>query len=281
MIVLLKMKNFRRLALIHLLLGGIGKQIGFHPESMDLSNQAVFNRLILILQSGMTMRLIRRLVCSRADPFVERTLRRGIRMVYNPILSLETPDSSFSLLMRFKASFPINKIEVLDCIGPQVNLQLSTVSTHCDIGSKRSLVDQMLLTVDIQSSKLLSEKIRRVPPESFPMSARRGAYFACGDISRGVLCVEYSERIRRGIFAHSSGITAFAFHPSLPLLATYAGEDKLVKMWYIPSELASIPVLITSIHTPGSMGFSLAFHRELPIVFIGKKDGSLEIWGAF
>lgn len=131
------MKNFRRLALIHLLLGGIGKQIGFHPESMDLSNQAVFNRLILILQSGMTMRLIRRLVCSRADSFVERTLRRGIRMVYNPILSLKTPVSSFSLLMRFEASFPINKIEVLDCIGPQVDLQLSTVSTHCDIGSKR------------------------------------------------------------------------------------------------------------------------------------------------
>lgn len=111
--------NFLRLALIHLLLSGLGKQIGFPTGSIDFSNQAVFNRLLLLLRSGMTMRLIRRFVCSRADPLPQRTFERGRGMVFKPFFSLKPPESSFSLLMRVEGyhSFPILKIQVIDCPG--------------------------------------------------------------------------------------------------------------------------------------------------------------------
>jgi len=277
--------NFLRLALIHLLLGGLGKQIGFHTESIDLSDQAVFNRLLLLLRSGMTMRLIRGFVCSRANPLPQRTFEQRRKMVFNPIFSLKPPDSSFSLLMRVEGyqSFPILKIQVIDCPGTQVALQLSTVPRHADdIGSKRGrdLVDQMLLKLDMKTSTILSEETRRVPPESFSMSAKRGEYHAYGDIMYGNLRVVYDERVRRDIgSAHSSSITAFAFHPSLPFLATCDGRH--LKIWYIPSELANTPVLITRIDMPpGRMVFSRAFHPKYPVIFIGRNDGSLEMWKA-
>jgi len=278
--------NFLRLALIHLLLGGLGRQIGFRTtESIDFSNQPVFKRLVLLLRSGMTMQLIRKFVCSRGDPLPERTFERGRRMVFHPIFSLRAPDSCFSLRMRFEGSqaFPIVKIEVLDCLGTQVALQLSTVSRHADdIGSKRGrdLVDQMLLNLDIQSSRILSEETRRVPPESFSMTARRGPYLAFGDIMRGNLSVVYNDRIMRTIgAAHRNSITAIAFHPSLSLLVTC--DTKTLKMWYIPSELANIPVLITAMNMPpGRMVVSMAFHPKHPVIFIGRNDGSLEMWKA-
>lgn len=275
--------NFLRLALIHLLLGGLGRQIGFPTESIDYSNQLVFNRLLLILRSGMTMRLIRKFVCSRGDPLPERTFKKGREMVFHPIFSLRAPDSCFSLGMRFEGSqsFPIMKIEVLDCVETQVALELSTVSIHADdIGSKRGAVDQMLLKLDIQSSKLLSEVTRRVPPESYSMTARRGPYLAFGDIIRGILRVVYNDSVMQSIgAAHRNSITAFAFHPSLRLLATCDTEN--LKMWYIPSQLANIPVLVTAMNMPpGRMVVSMAFHPKHPVIFIGRNDGSLEMWKA-
>ena len=273
--------NFLRVSLNHLLLGGLGNQIGFHTESIDLSNQAVFNRLLLLLRSGMTMRLIRDFVCSRADPLPQRTFKRGIRVVFHPILSLKSPESSFSLLMRVEGyhSFPILKIQVIDCPGTQVALQLSTVSKHANnIGSKRGrdMVDQVLLKLDMKTSTVLSEETRRVSPESFSMSAKRGKYDAYGDIMYGNLRVVYDERVMRAIgSAHDRSITAFAFHDSLPFLATCDGRH--LKIWYIPSGLANTPVLITRIDMPpGRMVFSMAFHPKYPVIFIGR-NGSLEI----
>ena len=273
--------NFLRVALNHLLLAGLGKQIGFPTEPIDYLNQVVFDRLLLLLRSGMTMRLIRNLVCSRADPLPQRTFERGRRMVFNPFFSLKPPESSFSLLMRVEGyhSFPILKIQVIDCPGTQVVLQLSTMSKHADnIGSKRGrdLVDQVLLNLDMKTSTILSEKTIRVSPESFSMSAKRGKYHAYGDITRGNLRVVYDERLRRDIgSAHSSSITAFAFHRYLRVLATCDIYD--LKLWYIPSGLANTPVLITRIHIPpGRMVFSLAFHPKYPVIFIGR-IGSLEI----
>ena len=95
----------------------------------------------------------------------------------------------------------------------------------------------------------------------------------------GFLKVSFRER-SLSIKAHSYLIGAIAFHPTLPILATYNGVDKEVKIWYIPSELSSNPVLISILKVPASIVFSIVFHPKLPIVFIGKQNGDIEVWRA-
>jgi WD40 repeat protein len=140
--------------------------------------------------------------------------------------------------------------------------------------------DDKIYTFDLQKVETTGQKGPKATQTSFQISAIQGEYCAHGENNgedNGFLKVSFRER-SLSIKAHPYLIGAIAFHPKLPILATY--NDKEVKIWYIPSELSSNPVLISILKVPESTVFSIAFHPKFPIVFIGKANGDIEVWMA-
>lgn len=115
-----------------------------------------------------------------------------------------------------------------------------------------------------------------------PICAKQGEYSArAGDdlMNNSIVFVTFRS-IRRMILAHFSKVTAIAFHPSLPLIVTCDSNVKHAKLWYIPSELCSDPVLISILHTHDLIVSSIVFHPILPIVFFGGTNGTIQAWRA-
>jgi len=142
--------------------------------------------------------------------------------------------------------------------------------------------DDKIYTFDLIEVETTCQKGPKATRNSFPISAIQGEYCANGRIIDGSLLVSF-RGISRTIIAHSYGIGAIAFHPIgtiVSILATYNGFDKEVKIWYIPSELSSNPVLISILKIPDSIVLSITFHPKLPIVFFGKVNGDIEVWRA-
>ena len=112
---------------------------------------------------------------------------------------------------------------------------------------------------------------------SFSICAEQGGYFAA-DHENGSIKISYQKKKTRIVKrAHCWLICATAFHQNLPLLATYSGVDKTVKIWFIPFGLSSDPVLVSSFHIPDGCVLSVRFHPTLPLIFFGKDNGDIEV----
>ena len=293
----MKRKNLLTLMLMfnHLLFGlNIGFQrIGLEPycKSVDFSHELLMNsnRLHLLSISSMMMRLMAMLLQNKAEPSVKKSIMRDrLKYICYPVFSLKPCQSSFALFARIKGrpTYSICRIEIQPSTASHlVVLHLKTLcklpKPHwMDILKWMALKphDDKLYTFDLQRVETTCEKGPKATQTSFQISATQGAYHAYGE-DNGFLKVSFRER-SLSIKAHSYLIGAIAFSPTLPILATYNGVDKEVKIWYIPSELSSNPVLISILKVPASIVFSIVFHPKLPIVFIGKQNGDIEVWRA-
>lgn len=293
----MKSKNLLTLMLMfnHLLFGlNIGFQrIGLEPycKSVDFSHELLMNsnRLHLLSRSSMMMQLMVRLLQNKAEPSVKKNIMRDrLKNICSPVFSLEPRQSSFALFARIvgQPSYAICRIEFIPSDRPShlITLQVKTLCTpakphwmHIDPWNEWPKNDK-IYTFDLQRVETTREEGPKATQKSFSISATQGAYHAYGE-NDGFLIVSF-RGIARSIKAHSYLIEAIAFHQFLPILATYNGFDMELKIWFIPSELSSDPVLISILKVPDSIVFSIVFHPKLPIVFIGKQNGDIEVWRA-
>ena len=228
------------------------------------------------------------LLQNKAEPSMKRSMmRKKLKYICSPIFSLKPPiESSFALFARIKGrpTYSICRIEIQP--SPESHLVVLRLKTLCkppkphwmDFSNWIGLMpqDDKIYIFDLQKVETTGQKGPKATQTSFQISATQGAYHAYGE-DNGFLKVSFRER-SLSIKAHPYLIGAIAFHPKLPILATY--NDKEVKIWYIPSELSSNPVLISILKVPDSTVLSIAFHPKFPIVFIGKANGDIEVWMA-
>lgn len=269
------------------------KCLGLKPycNDVDFSAELPSNRSILLSRSSMMIKLMVMLLQNKAEPSMKKSIMRDrLKYICSPVFSLKPSiESSFELFARIKGqpTYSICRIEILP--SPESYLVVLHLKTLCkppkphwmDFSIWIGLMpqDDKIYTFDLIEVETTCQKGPKATRNSFPISAIQGEYCANGRIIDGSLLVSFRERSQR-IIAHSYGIGTIAFHPFLPILATYNGFDKEVKIWYIPSELSSNPVLISILKVPDSTVLSIAFHPKLPIVFIGKANGDIEVWKA-
>jgi hypothetical protein len=293
----MKRKNLLTLMLMfnHLLFGlNIGFQrLGLKPycRVVDVSNEMLMhsNMIFLLSRSSMMMRVMVMLLQNKAEPSVRKSMmRERLKYICSPVFSLKPRQSSFELFARIKGrpTYSICRIEIQP--SSESHLVVLHLKTLCKSPKPHSMdflkwiglmpQDDKIYTFDLRNVETTCEKGPKATQNSFSISAIQGEYCAHGE-DNGFLKVSF-RGISRTIIAHSYGIGAIAFHPTLPILATYNGVDKKVKIWYIPPELSSNPVLISILKVPDSIVHSIALHPKIPIVFIGKANGDIEVWMA-
>lgn len=281
----------------HLMFGfNIGLQrIGLDPHRLpDFSVEDLMelSRIILLSRGGMMNLLMMRLLQEKGVRLHWNDLRKRMLYISAPCFSLKPRNSSFKPLARIKGkpAYSINNIEILPRDGPShlVHLQLKTLSRppkpwwmtdseHIRMMPKDDR--EYVFDVNDVKTKELNKKRSKATQNSFSICANQGEYFAKNK-DYGSIMLSFQQVSRTVERAHSWLICAFAFHPTLPILATYSGLDKLLKIWYIPSELSSDPVLISTLNIPDGCVFSIAFHPTLPLIFCGKDNGDIEVWQA-
>jgi len=272
----------------HLLFGlNIGFQhlgLGPYCNAVNFSDEELMhsNLLILLSRSSMIMLLMVRLLQK------QHRIKDRIKSIFSKVFSLKPRQFSFAPFAKIigDQGFSICKIKVLPITAPHlVGLQLQTL---CKPPKPRGMDDWKYYQQMPKDDKRYSFDLRTVettceagPPStqnSFSVSATQGEYRAHG-VENGALKVSFRKNSVL-VNSHSFSIEAIEFHPELPILATYNGVDKEVKLWFIPPELSSNPVLVSILKIPVSCVFSIAFHPKLPIIFIGKLDGNIEVWWA-
>jgi WD40 repeat protein len=258
-------------------------------SSEDLMN---LSRRILLSKAGLMTFLMVRLLQKEGVPLYRDDLRKWLLCISAPCFSLKLCNSSFKPFARIKGKpeYSINQIEILPSDRPShlVHLQLKTLSTPpktwrmSDSEYIRMMPqDNRVYVFDVIEfeTKELKEERTKATQKSFSICANQGEYYARSK-DYGSIVLSFRQVSRFVENAHSWVICAFAFHPKLPILATYSGVEKLLKIWYIPSELSSDPVLISTLNIPDGCVFSIAFHPTLPLIFCGKDNGDIEVWQA-
>jgi len=281
----------------HLMFGfNIGLQrIGLDPCILpDFSDEdlMVLSRRILLSKGGMMILLMIRLLRKKDGQLRRNELREGLRYISAPCFSLKPRDFPCKLFARIKGSpeYSICRIEILPSDGPShlIHLHLKTLckppkpwhmsdSTYVGMMPKDDRV--YVFDVNEVSTRELKDRRSKATQNSISICANRGEYSAT-DIDNGSLKVSWQGEVSRIVRdAHGWLICATAFHQKLPLLATYCGlnEEKRLKIWYIPSELSSDPVLVSSFHIPEGCVLSITFHPTLPLIFCGKNNGDIEV----
>jgi hypothetical protein len=262
---------------------------------IDFSDEDLvqLSRIILLSRGGMMILLMMRLLQEKGVRLYRDDLRKRLLYISTPCFSLKPCNSSFKLFARIKGrpTYVINHIEILPSDGPShlVHLQLKTLSkppkpwSMNDSHYTRVMPqDDKVYVFDVKEveTKELKEKRSKATQNSFSICAKQGEYCA-QDKDKGSIVISFQQTISRTVRnAHSWLICAIAFHRTLPLLATYSGMEKIVKIWYIPSGLSSDPVLISSFNIPEGCVLSVTFHPTLPLIFCGKENGDIEVWRA-
>ena len=270
--------------------------IGLEPchRSINVSSENLvqLSRKILLSRGGMMILLMMRLLQEKGVRLYRDDLRKRLLYISTPCFSLKPCNSSFKLFARIKGrpTYVINHIEILPSDGPShlVHLQLKTLSkppkpwSMNDSHYTRVMPqDDKVYVFDVKEveTKELKEKRSKATQNSFFIFAKQGEYYA-QDKDNGSIMISFQQVSRTMRNAHSWLICAIEFHPTLPLLATYSGMEKIVKIWYIPSGLSSDPVLISSFNIPEGCVLSVTFHPTLPLIFCGKENGDIEVWRA-
>ena len=273
------------------------QRLGLKPShiSDNFSSETLMglSRLILLSRSAILIFLSLRLLQKEGFPCNRRHIHRRLIYVIAPCFSLKPRYSSFKLFAMIKGdpTYSICRIEILQSKSPDLLcLQLKTLCGRerrygMDIIKWMELMpyDDKILTINLKNLETRFEKGPKATQNSFSISAIQGEYSAHrahGEIEKGSVIVTFREKKSQRFIAHSHSIDAIAFHSELPLLATYNGVDKELKIWHIPSKLFSNPVLISILKVPDSCVLSIAFHPKFPLVIIGKINGSLEVWRA-
>ena len=291
-IICLRMKHlFSRLMLKHFLFGmnnGL-KKLGFdqYCNLVILPDILHFNKLLLITRSSIMLWLIEKLFHHEVRPLFRRGLKfKLIRHVCSPVLLSFTPRSCyferFAVINVVDPSYSINDIYIDpgSYLKKVLILQVKTLSKSGRIKSFTRDDKMIHFNLETNETKCLGE--RKSTQDNFPICSKQGEYSArAGDdlMNNSIVFVTFRS-IRRMILAHFSKVTAIAFHPSLPLIVTCDSNVKHAKVWYIPSELCSDPVLISILHTHDFIVSSIVFHPILPIVFFGGKNGTIQVWRA-
>jgi WD40 repeat protein len=288
----------KMLIMKHFLFGlNIGFQnLGLKPchRSINFSDEKLvqLSRRILLSRGKMMLLLNVKLLQKEGVRLYPSDLRKRMLYISAPCFSLKPCNSYFKLFARIKGrpTYSINNIEILPRDGPHhlVHLHLKTLSTPpktwrmSDSEYIRMMPqDNRVYVFDVNEveTKELKEERTKATQKSFSICANQGEYYARSK-DYGSIVLSFRQVSRFVENAHSWVICAFAFHPKLPILATYSGLDKLLKLWYIPSELSSDPVLISTLNIPDGCVFSIAFHPTLPLIFCGKDNGDIEVWRA-
>jgi hypothetical protein len=288
----------RLLMQAHLLFGlNIGFQhIGLEPycRSINLedTNLMRLSRRILLSRSSMMILLMVRLLQKNEVPYNRKHMRERLKHIIAPCFSLKPCNSSFRLYARIKGNptYSICRIEILPSPASHlVVLQLKTLSKPPKPNSmdhwkyiEMMPKDDRVYVFDVKKveTKELIEKRSKATQNSFSLCAKQGEYFAA-DHENGSIKISYQKKVTRFVMnAYSWLICATAFHQTLPILATYSGVEKIVKLWYVPPGLSSDPVLISSFEIPDGCVLSIAFHPTLPLIFCGKNNGDIEVWRA-
>lgn len=286
----------RMLMFRHLLFGlNIGFQrLGIEPyhRSINFSSETLIDlsRRILLSRGGMMILIMVRLLQKEGFRCNRNDMRKRLQHIIAPCFSLKPCNSFFKLFARIKGrpTYSICQIQILPSDGPShlVHLHLRTLSKlpkpwsmdHWKYIQQMPQPDKVyVFDLNAIETKELKEMQMKATQKSFFISAIQGEYRACGKIDDGSVTVTFRE-LTRTVNAHTYSICAIAFHPELPILATYNGVDKLVKIWSIPSELSSDPVLISILKIPDGCVLSIAFHPTFPLIFCGKDNGDIEVW---
>lgn len=281
---------FLQLMFRHFLFGinnGLRK-LGFDQycrNSVILSDILHLNKLLLITRSNIMLRLIVKLFHYKVRPLFKRGLKfRLIKHICSEVLLSLSPRSCYFDCFADIKWIPqsINHIEILP--GKQgenvLILQVRTLSKSGSTKSSRYYDDVMHFNLETKKMDFL---LRHGHDKTdFPICAKQGEYSArAGDdlMNNSIVFLTFRS-IRRMILAHFSKVTAIAFHPSLRILVTCDSNVKAAKLWYIPSELSSDPVLISILHTHDLIVSSIVFHPILPIVIFGGTNGTIQVWRA-
>lgn len=268
------------------------QRLGLEPYSriVNFSEELPSDRLMLILRSSMMMWLMVRLLQPKSRFYSRKDFRTRLKNICAPVFSLTPRSSSFTRFARItgKPTYSICRIEILP--SPAPHLVVLQLKTSCKDVKVRSLsiykqmeatpLDDKIYTFDLMKIETTGSKGPKSTQYLFQCNAIRGEYSVHGNLESGKMWLNYKGNVVRIINAHSHFICTFAFHPTLPILATYDGVDKFLKLWCYASEFSSDPVLISILSVPESTVFSIAFHPKLPIFFIGKDNGDIEVWRA-
>lgn len=280
----------------HLMFGfNIGLQrIGLDPCKLpDFSDEHLMglSRRILLSKGGMMILLMLRLLQKKGGQLRGNELRKRLWYISAPCFSLKPRYSRFKRFARIKGSerYSISWINILPSDNPSlIHLHLKTLSKlpkpwHMSDSTYIGMMPQddrvYVFDVNEVSTRELKDRRSKATQNSISICAIRGEYSAT-DIDNGSLKVSWQGKVSRIVRnAHGWLICATAFHQNLPFLATYCGlnEEKRLKIWYIPSELSSDPVLVSSFHIPEGCVLSITFHPTLPLIFCGKNNGDIEV----
>jgi WD40 repeat protein len=288
------MKDFQKL-LIQLMLknflfgmnNGL-KKLGFdqYCDLAILPDILHLNNVLLISRSSIMLWLIVKLFHHKVRPLFRRGLKiRLIRYVCSPVLLSFIPRSCY--FERFVV-FNVDPTYSIDHIylHPRSYFEkvlILQVKTSSKLHRPKTFTrDDKIIHFNLETNErsyLLGPKSTQ---DNFPIYSKQGEYSAkAGDdpMNNSIVFVTFRS-IRRMILAHFSKVSAIAFHPSLPLMVTCDINVKHAKLWYIPSELCSDPVLISILHTHDLIVSSIVFHPVLPIVFFGGTNGTIQVWRA-
>ena len=248
------------------------------PEILHL------NKLLLISRSSIMLWLILKLFQHVVRPLFRRGLKiRLIRNICSPILLSFIPRScEFERFVAFSvdSTYPIDYIY----LHPQsffekvLILQVKTSSKLHRL--KPFTRDDKIIHFNLETNErsyLLGPKSTQ---DNFPIYSKQGEYSARAghDLMNNSIVFVTFRSIRRMILAHFSKVSAIAFHPFLPLMVTCDNRVNHAKLWYIPSELCSDPVLISILDTHDLIVSSIAFHPVLLIIFLGGTNGAIQVW---
>jgi WD40 repeat protein len=263
------------------------KKLGFdqYCDLAILPDILHLNNVLLISRSSIMLWLIVKLFQHEVRPLFRRGLKiRLIRHMCSPVLLSFVPRSCyFARFAEIKGdpSYSINYIEILS--SSERNLVILLVKTLSKSGRIKSFTrDNKMIHFNLETNETKCLEGPKSTQDNFPICSKQGEYSArAGDdlMNNSIVFVTFRS-IRRMILAHFSKVTAIAFHPSLRILVTCDSNVKHAKVWYIPSELCSDPVLISILHTHDFIVLSIVFHPILPIVFFGGKNGTIQAWRA-
>lgn len=266
------------------------KKLGFDQycsNSVILPDILHLNKLLLITRSSIMLQLIVKLFHYKVRPLFARGLKfKLIRHVCSPVLLSFTPRSCyfdcFAVINLVDPSYSINHIEILPGKHGEnvLILKVKTLSKSGSTKSSRYYGD--VIHFSLETKRMFFLLRHGHDKTDFPICAKQGEYSArAGDdlMNNSIVFLTFRS-IRRMILAHFSKVTAIAFHPSLRILVTCDSNVKAAKLWYIPSELSSDPVLISILHTHDLIVSSIVFHPILPIVIFGGTNGTIQVWRA-
>jgi len=288
------MKNlkdlFLQLMFRHFLFGmnyGL-KKLGFNQycsNLMILPDILHYRKLLLITRSSIMLRLIVKLFHYKVRPLFVRGLKiRLIRHMCSPVLLSFSPRSCYFELFAEIPCGPqsINHIDILRGKQGENNLVLQVRTLSKSGSTKSSRCSDDVIQINLETKRMYFLLRHGHDKTDFPICAKQGEYSArAGDdlMNNSIVFLTFRS-IRRMILAHFSKVTAIAFHPSLRILVTCDSNVKAAKLWYIPSELSSDPVLISILHTHDLIVSSIVFHPILPIVIFGGTNGTIQVWRA-